>query len=180
MDAPDETMKGVIEVLNRLREDGVLRDYAIGGGMAALAYVEPFLTGDIDVFTTMTAGSGLVDPSPIFRRLAELGHREMRGDRVVIHGWPVQFLPPAGALESEAIAGACDVMVTGASARFFTAEHLIAIAVKLGRPKDVARVEQFLMAQQFEMATLMTILERHGLAGRWRELERRIHRGEDR
>ena len=55
-------------MLNGLLEEGVLKDYAIGGGMAALAYVEPFLTEDIDVFTTIDRHIGTWDPAAIFMK----------------------------------------------------------------------------------------------------------------
>lgn len=167
-------MKDVIEVLNRLQREGVLPTYAIGGGMAALAYVEPFLTEDIDVFAMMVTTSGLVDPSPILKRLGELGYSRMVGDRVVIGEWPVQFLPPAGDLESEAVTEARAEILEGVSARIFTAEHLMAIALKTGRAKDHARVEQFIESGRFDPEKLDAILNRFDLKTAWNELQRRM------
>jgi len=40
----------VIEILNRMQADGVIERFAIGGGIAAIRYLEPYLTDDIDVF----------------------------------------------------------------------------------------------------------------------------------
>lgn len=158
--------------MNGLLEEGVLKDYAIGGGMATLSYVEPFLTEDVDVFTTMTVTSKLVDPSAIFNRLREMGFDRMEGDRVVIGGWPVQFLPPQIGLEVEALSTAREQMVEGARARFFSAEHLMAIAVKTGRGKDVARLEKFMESGQFDEAVFIDILNRHGLVDRWKKIKR--------
>ena len=174
------SMKEVVEVLNGLLEEGVLKDYAIGGGMAALAYVEPFLTEDIDVFTTMTVTSGLVDPAAIFRRLRERGFDRMDGDRIIIHGWPVQFLPPLSGLEAEALSSARERIVEGVQTRFFCAEHLMAIAVKTGRGKDMARLEKFIEAGQFDETAFSDILKRHNLTGRWNEMKERFFRHDDR
>ena len=43
-------MKKAIEVINALRESGLIRDYAIGGAIGALRWVEPFFTRDLDIF----------------------------------------------------------------------------------------------------------------------------------
>jgi len=43
-------MEKVIEVLNRMQADGVIEKFAIGGGIAAIYYLEPYQTDDIDVF----------------------------------------------------------------------------------------------------------------------------------
>lgn len=48
-------MEQVIQVLNRMRDDGVVSDYAIGGGIAAIYYLEPYQTDDIDVFIPTVA-----------------------------------------------------------------------------------------------------------------------------
>lgn len=168
-------MKEIIEVLNRLQREGILPAYAIGGGMAALAYIEPFLTEDVDVFATMVTASGLVDPSPIFLRLKELGYSEMVGDRIVIGEWPVQFLPPAGDLESEAVAEAREEILEGISVRIFTAEHLMAIALKTARAKDHARIEQFMESGRFDLGKLNAILNRFGLNKKWDDIQRRFH-----
>lgn len=39
-------MEKVIEVLNRMQADGVFEKFAIGGGIAALYYLEPYQTDD--------------------------------------------------------------------------------------------------------------------------------------
>lgn len=43
-------MEKVIQVLNRMQADGVIEKFAIGGGIAAIYYLEAYLTDDIDVF----------------------------------------------------------------------------------------------------------------------------------
>jgi hypothetical protein len=35
-----------LKVINRMEADGVIRQYAIGGAVAAIFYVEPFATYD--------------------------------------------------------------------------------------------------------------------------------------
>lgn len=43
-------MEKVIELLNRMQADGVIEKFAIGGGIAAIYYLEPHSTEGIDVF----------------------------------------------------------------------------------------------------------------------------------
>jgi len=42
-------MKETLKVINELREKNLIDDYAIGGGIGALSYIEPFLTYDLAV-----------------------------------------------------------------------------------------------------------------------------------
>ena len=55
-------MEKVIQVLNRMQADGVIEKFAIGGGIAAIRYLEPYLTDDIDVFISpvIVGPNGLV------------------------------------------------------------------------------------------------------------------------
>ena len=47
------------------------------------------------------------------------------------------------------------------------AEHVVAIAVKLGRLKDLARVQAFLEQGAVDMAALRDVLHRHNLMTNW-------------
>jgi hypothetical protein len=43
-------MQKTLLVLNDLKKKGMIIDYAIGGGMGIVFYIEPILTYDLDVF----------------------------------------------------------------------------------------------------------------------------------
>jgi hypothetical protein len=51
-----------------------------------------------------------------------------------------------------------------------TAEHLIAIALKLGRKKDQARIERFIEIGNFDQDNLDDILRRHHLLAKWKKI----------
>lgn len=53
-------MEATLRVLNGLVEAGDIEQYAIGGAFAALYYLEPFLTEDLDVFCSIAS-----DASPL-------------------------------------------------------------------------------------------------------------------
>jgi len=84
-----------------------------------------------------------------------------------VEGWPVQFLPPAGPLEEEAITQSVQVEVEGVSVSVMTAEHLVAIALATGRAKDFSRILQFIEAGALDTARLDALLARHGLLAKW-------------
>jgi hypothetical protein len=173
------TIAAVIRVVNEMEADGVVARYAIGGAVGATFYLEPVATLDVDIFVGFREEPGaiLLSPQPIFDYLTARGG-VIEGEYVVLHGWPVQFLPPTGPLVDEALAEAVTVDVEGTAARVFTAEHLAAIALETGRPKDKARLLQFVDAGALEAGRFQAILARHGLMDRWHEFERTILGGE--
>lgn len=161
-------MKETLEVINRMQSDGVIGRYAIGGAVGAAFYLEPVATMDIDVFVSFkqSPDSMLISLSPLFDYLKARGH-EARGEYVVIGGWPVQFLPPADALGEEALAEAVETEVEDVPTRVMTAEHLVAIALQVGRAKDHARIVQFVEAGVLDSGKLDAILTRHSLLEKW-------------
>ena len=97
-------MKNTLETINRMRADGIIGNYAIGGAVGATFYLDPSATLDVDVFVTLpvTPGDSLLSLSPIYEYLTARGGR-VEAEYIVIGDWPVQFLSPSDALEREAI-----------------------------------------------------------------------------
>ena len=161
-----------IEVITKLAETGVIQHYAIAGAVAALNYVQPTLTEDLDILVSIghfdTRRSGLILLTPIETALAAMGHSERTGVSIMIEGWPVQFLPSASELDEEALQQAVDLDIglpagPPLKARCLRAEHVIAFAVRLGRLKDLARVQAFLEQKAVDFVALRDVLERHKL-----------------
>ena len=163
----------VITTINRMKADGVIDDYAIGGAVGATFHLEPVSTLDVDIFVAFRhePGSLLISPQPIFDYLAARGF-SMEGEYVMIGGWPVQFLPPTGPLVEEALVEALTLPVGDTSARVFSAEHLAAIALQVGRGKDKARLLQFIEAAVLDPDRFQAILNRHHLITRWQDFSR--------
>ena len=42
-------MEETLNVINHMKEDRVIRDYAIGGAVAVMFYTEPVVTVDLDI-----------------------------------------------------------------------------------------------------------------------------------
>jgi hypothetical protein len=89
----------------------------------------------------------------------------------MIEGWQVQFLPPGSALEQEALAAAIETELDKIKTRVMTAEHLVAIALKIGRAKDKIRITQFLESGILDEAKFQQIITRHALLAKWREFK---------
>src|SRR5678815_1732287 len=124
-------------IRDRMESEGVIDRYAIGGAVGATFYLEPVATLDVDVFIRFKphAGQLIVSSQPIFEYLKARGCT-IQGEYIVVAGWPVQFLPTGTPLVDEALNGAVVHDVEGTPTRVFTAEHLAAIALQLGRAKD--------------------------------------------
>jgi hypothetical protein len=168
-------IKATLETINRMQSDGVIGEYAIGGAVGATFYLEPSATLDVDIFVTLPvpSGSSLLSLSPIYDYLTSRGCL-VKSEYIVIGDWPVQFLPPSDDLEREAIAEAIETDVEGAPTRVMTAEHLVAIALRTGRPKDRARIVQFIEQEAVNKTTLDAILIRHGLSVKWAEFKKKF------
>ncbi|MBM3860743.1 MAG: hypothetical protein FJ395_13975 [Verrucomicrobia bacterium] len=163
-------MKATLKIINQMKADGVIGQYAIGGAVGATFYLEPTDTVDIDVFVSFRQqpGSALISLSPIYEYLRDY---EKRGEYIVIGDWPVQFLPSANPLDDEALAQAIQTEVEGIPTWVMSAEHLVAIALRLGRVKDHLRIQQFIESGTLDAARLDDILARHGLLAKWQEFE---------
>ena len=168
-------LKTVLLEINAMEADGIVDRYAIRGAVGATFYIEPVATLDVGIFISFQAqpGSLLISPEPVFKYLTGRGAR-IEGEYLIIADWPVQFLPPTGPLVEEALAEAVEVEVEEIKTRVFTAEHLAAIALQTGRPKDKARLLQFIDSGALSSERFQSILERHALSGSWRKFEQQF------
>lgn len=168
-------MKETLEIINRMQADGVIDGYAIGGAVGATFYLEPAATLDIDVFVSFRKGKEgkLISLTQLYDYLKARGYKT-QGEYVVLGGWPVQFLPPGDALGEEALAEAVATEVDNVATRVMTAEHLVALALQLGRAKDHARILQFIESGSLSIPKLESILLRHGMQEKWRRFQSRF------
>jgi hypothetical protein len=172
-------MKQTLDVINRMEADGIIGQYAIADAVAAFNYIEPAVTEDLDLLISFEESadrrkSGLVTLSSVFSYLSANGYGEHRNEGVVIEGLPVQFLPVTSKLEAEALANAEDIELRISEAegavrtRVLRPQHLVAIALRVGRPKDFVRIIQFLEEGAVDPGALRDVLGRHHLVGAWK------------
>lgn len=169
-------MEETLQVLNRMVEDGVIQNYAMGGAVAAIFYLEPFDTVDLDIFVDFKlTETTFVTLTPIYEYLANLGYLA-EGEFVQIDDWPVQFLPVFNPLTDEAVRLARSIPFGTTTTRVMSPEHLVAIMLDTGRRKDFARIGLFIEAGKLDRSTLGDILRRHGLVDKWAENRDRFER----
>lgn len=172
-------MEKVLQVLNRMQADGVIEKFAIGGGIAAIRYLEPYQTDDIDVFISpvVVGPNGLVSFGRIYEYLEELGYNA-ETEYIRIEDWLVQFVPASETVQEEAVEQADRVAFAGEFTLIFSPEHLAAELLRSGRPKDQVRVIALLESEQMDIEVFQDIIRRHGLAEKWKEFAVRYDREE--
>jgi hypothetical protein len=173
-----KAVKTTIESINQMQADSVIGKYAIGGAVGATLYLEPAATIDLDIFVMLppVPGGPLISLSPIYEYLKSRGGKVV-DEYIEIGGWPVQFLPPSNDLETEAVEQAVATAVEGVRTWVMSAEHLVAIALRTGRPKDRNRILQFVEQDAVNRRKLQGIIERSGLTAKWKEFERKYLEG---
>jgi hypothetical protein len=174
---PSRGLRSAFEVINRMVSDGIIRTYAVTDAVAALNYLEPVMTSDLDILVSLEefdakSRAGLVILDSVFGYLQKAGYTEFRYEGIVIEGWPVQFLPVASDLDREGLAQAIEVELEDSGGgelrvRMLRAEHIVANALRVGRPKDKIRIGQFLDEDAVDLAALSAVLDRHGLRAPW-------------
>lgn len=162
-------MKKTLSVLNSLVQQNVIKDYAIGGAMGAMWYMEAVATMDLDVFVIFIDDQSLVPLKPIYDKLKELGYTEdeQQKECINIEGVPVQFLPVYDSLLDAAMKKAKGFDYEGVATKVLTAEYLAAICVKTGRIKDKLRVAMFLQSAKFDKREFFSILSKFALMERF-------------
>jgi len=170
-------LTNTFRVINGMVTDGIIRSYAVAGAVAALNYIEVASTEDLDILVSIDdfqeAPSGVATLEPLFSYLRIRGYGEFKKEGVVVEGWPVQFLPVASDLDAEGLSQAVqiEVEVGEGSAQIkistLTPEHIVATALRIGRPKDRERILRFIEAKAVDLKVLRDVLNRHNLRVEW-------------
>jgi hypothetical protein len=156
-------MKKTIEVINELKKERLFKDYAIGGAIGVLKWVEPFFTRDLDIFIIpiVETKEGVVNLSPIYEYLKKKGCY-WKGQWLIIEGTPVDFIP-VDALEKEAVENAQVTEFEGVETKVIIPEYLVALLLKTGRDKDMRKIEMLLGQARIDKGRLDKILAEYGL-----------------
>ena len=167
-----DALEKIFAIINQMQADGIIGRYAIGGAVGSIFWLEPITTKDVDVFVTLPTAPGglLLTLGPIYEYLLARGFKP-DGQFIVIEGWAVEFVPPGTPLVEEALEQAVERDVNGVLTRVFTAEHLAAICLQVGRPKDHDRVIRFMEAAVLDADLFEATLKRHDLMDKWHKFQ---------
>ena len=151
----------VLRAANELVSAGLIKDYALGGALAAIYYTEPVTTYDADIIFVASDKTLSAGIPAIYSHLQSKGWRVER-EHLLIKDFPVQFLAASG-LTEEAVCEARQIEYEGVPAKVFRPEYIVAIAASVGRHKDLARIEQLMSQTEIDKSLLDGILRRHNL-----------------
>ena len=154
----------VFRVLNRMRDEGVVARYAVGGATAALFYAEPIRTYDLDVFVTVEVGGDeAFAPLSSIYGWARKQRFEVHAEHLLIEGVPVQFLPAYNALVDAALSTARVHEYSGVPVSVVDPEHLVALALQAGGARRRERAWQLLEAGAVDRERLRRVLAAHAI-----------------
>jgi len=157
----------VFRVLNDMKSEGVVQDYALGGAMAGLFYAEPTRTYDLDVFVILPQSDhALLTLTPVYSWLRGRGF-EPHAEHVMVYGVPVQFIPAYNELVESAVTAARVHDYDNVPVRVSPPEHLIAIALQAGGGKRRERAHQLYETAEIDRGLLDRLLRRHGITAPW-------------
>jgi len=166
-------MDKTLKVINQLKEERVIRDYAIGGAVAVMFYTEPIVTVDLDIiFIPIDDEKNTLGPiSPVYRYLEERGYEPYK-EYIMIEGIPVQFIPVFNELVLEAVTKADEVKYEGVETKVLKPEYIIAIYMQLNRRKDREKIALLFEQEEIDEALLQDILRRHNLLEKYKKTRR--------
>jgi hypothetical protein len=160
------SLTDVFLALNSMRAAGIITNYAIGGGMAALFYAETTRTYDVDVFALIPGIGFLVDLTTVYEWAKQNGF-EAHQEHILIHGVPVQFLAARDGLETEAIINAEAIDYNGVEVSVMRPEYLAIIYVLAGSGKRRDRARALFEADAIDSAKLNDLIFRFDLQSDW-------------
>ena len=158
----DKDIERVFKLINKMYQDGTLKDYAIGGAVATIYYTEPFATKDIDIFFIPPEKEKILLLTPFYDFLLKKGYKTYK-EYIMVGDTPIQFIPTATDLEKEAVKNAVVVKYKNIEIKILKPEYLIAIFVSVFRPKDRDKIIRLLEQAKVNKNLLKKILKTYGL-----------------
>src|SRR5258708_21014917 len=155
-----------LRVLNNMKADGVIEEYAVAGALAIVFWAEPVPTYDLDVLVFLpTAAGPLVSLESIYRWASAHGYTA-DAEHIWIEGVPTQFLPSPSKLADEAIETAETLDYQGVPTRVALPEYLVALYLQpeARSAKRRERVAMLLELRGLNRNRLDAILGRHRLS----------------
>ena len=167
-------MEKIFKVINEMYQKGILKDYAIGGAVATIYYTEPFATKDIDIFFIPPEKEKVILLTPFYDFLLKRGYKTYK-EYIMIGNTPIQFIPATTELEKDGVENAILVKYRNIDVKILRPEYLIAIFLKVYRPKDRDKLIKLLDQTNIDKTFLSDILERHNLDKKFNDFMRKYY-----
>ena len=158
-----------IRSLNRLKQRGIIKDYAVIGAVAAAAYIEPVFTQDVDIVVLTDTDDEFWNA---YRRVGEAAEG-LDGMHHILGGRPVQMFPSSiKPIYRDTLAKARRVRIGNVRVKIASPEHLVVLALEAFRYKDRLRIAELLTLPYIDRDTIRRLIEKFDdeeqtLAGRF-------------
>ena len=169
-----EAFVRTVAFMDRLREEGRIRDYALIGGLALSAWAEPRNTRDVDLVVSVADEASWTELAALvesrLRRRAVVkrgGRRTVIQDKLsfVVGQIEVDLIGTRGfGLAAEAVEHALVTEVFGRRVKIATPEYLILLKLLPLRAQD--RIDIPALVKQADRRELRTLAKRHFLLAR--------------
>jgi hypothetical protein len=145
------------------------------GGIAALFYIEPIVTFDLDIFIILpSAYETILSLSPIYSWFEKHGYKPDK-EHIILEGVTVQFIPAYNDLVKESVQFAVEKSYGDIAVRVLSPEYLVAIMLQTFWPKDKERILRFLQEASLEDSLLESILRKHHLENAFQNFKERYY-----
>lgn len=155
-------LEKVFKVVKKMFQEGILKNYAIGGAVATIYYTEPFATKDIDIFFVPVEKEKIILLTPFYNFLLKKGFKTYK-EYIMIGDTPIQFIPAMTNLEKKAVENAISVKYKNVDIKILRPEYLVAMFLKVYRAKDREKLIKLLDQTKIKKTLLLDILKKYGL-----------------
>ncbi|MDQ3021596.1 MAG: hypothetical protein M3R36_13660 [Bacteroidota bacterium] len=163
-------MEKTFQIINQLKEAGIIKDYAVAGAVASIFYIEPITTYDLDIMIVLKEESdSLISLSPIYDWFGKKGFKFDK-EHIIIEGVPVQFIPVYNELVNEAISNSLEKKFANTLIKVIGPEYLIAIMVQTFRQKDKERIIRFIEESEINNELINEILKKYNLSDKYKSI----------
>lgn len=149
----------VLKILHGLKKEKKVRDFMLIGAVAAMAYVRPFFSDDVDIALVTASDAEFLE---VFRQVS--GYGTVEGYTIIIAGVKLQLFPlDISAILADAYKHSKVKRVQGMAVKVAPPEHLVIEALRVYRAKDKARVHLLMEAVSLKvLAALFRRLDTDG------------------
>ena len=96
-------MEKTFKIINQLKGEGIIKDYAVAGAVASIFYIEPVTTYHLDIMIVLQEKSNLlISLTPVYDWFEKKGYK-FDAEHIIIENIPVQFIPVYNELVEEAL-----------------------------------------------------------------------------
>lgn len=164
----EKSLKGICRALNEIKEEGIVKGFALIGGLSVSTWGYPRATRDVDLLVSLASIERLKDFS------AALERRGLKTDvrsggltdpvpyliRTSYDGVPADIIIATKKWEHEACEQAVQVSLEGADIPVVPVEYLIVMKLRAGGPRDMADVSELLKTGDLRSSLLKDLAKR--------------------